>query len=111
MAVDFDALVLAPAMATFARPMAVTPVKSQPGAPAYPARGVWTFRPVQIQLEDGRIQSTNEAHLGIRLAEFTVPPAQLDTLVFDGRTYEIADATPDGQGGADLKLRLLGDDA
>ncbi len=103
--IDFSALVLGPAMAAFGQPMTVTPVVSQPGAPAYSARGSWSWKPVQEELPDGTYHSTNQPAIGIRLADFAVPPKQDDTLVMAQGAFTIIDVVPDGQGGADLKLR------
>ena len=103
--IDFDATVLAASMTAFARPVTVTPVVSIPGAPAYAAQGVYRLKDAQIQLADGAWQSTNEPHLGIRLADFVVPPKQNDLVAFDVGTFVIFDIVLDGQGGADLNLR------
>ncbi len=103
--IDFGALVLGPAMAAFGQPITVTPVVSQPGAPAYQARGSFSFKPVQIPLNDGTYHSTNQPALGIRLADFAVAPKQDDTVVMQQGKFVIADIVPDGQGGADIMLR------
>ena len=79
--IDWSALVLGPAMATFGQPVTVTPTVSQPGAPAYAATGVYTSKPVQIPLEGGGYHSTVEPRLGIQLAAFAVMPMQGDTVV------------------------------
>ena len=106
--IDFDALVLGPAMAAFGQPIMLTPVKSQPGVAAYAARGVYTSKPIQIQLEDGGYHSTVQPTLGIRLGEFATAPMQGDRIGMPQGNFEIADVLPDGQGGADLVLRDLG---
>lgn len=104
---DFAALVLVPAMATFAQPVTVTPIVSQPGVAAYLARGVYALKPVDIALEGGGLISTQQRMLGIRLADFSTPPAQLDQIAMPQGTFVIADIKPDGQGGADLWLRFI----
>jgi hypothetical protein len=78
--IDFDATVLAACQAAFARPVVITPTKSQPGAAAYPARGIWTARPVEIGLEDNSILVSQDLMLGLRRSEFTVLPQQGDTV-------------------------------
>ena len=104
--IDFAALVLAPAMATFAQPITVTPAASQPGAAAYPARGIYASKQVQIPLENGTYHSTVQPTLGLRLADFAVAPMQGDVVALGTLgTFLIADITPDGQGGADCILR------
>ncbi len=103
--IDFAGLVLAPAMAVFGRPISVTPLASQPGVSAYPARGIYALKPVQILLEDGTVQSTNQPTLGIRLPDFAVAPKQQDLVAFDLGSFVVTDVVPDGQGGADMVLR------
>jgi hypothetical protein len=117
---DFSALVLAPCMEVFATSIAVTPLKSQPGAAPYSSvtfpdgtvrgiRGVWASKPVVVETAEG-YHSTTQPSLGIRDAEFLVPLKQGDRLVvsdFPTMVFEVFDTNPDGQGGTDLKLRLI----
>lgn len=112
--IDFDALVLAPAMATFARPISVTPAASQPAAPAYRARGVWSVRNVDIQGQDG-IYSGQVRTLGVRLSEFAIPPVQGDRVDLPAvlslpaeATHTIEDVDDDGQGGAVWTMKQIG---
>ncbi len=120
--IDFDALVLLPAMTTFAGPVTITPVKSQPGAAPYPARGSFASKPIEIALEGSDdYHRAQQLTLGIRLSEFAAqpaPPKQGDTMARtagvplssgtlpDG-TFEIYDVELDGQGGAVLTLRKV----
>lgn len=97
--IDFAALVLGPAMAAFGEPVTLTP----PVTP--PPRAVFAFKPVEIQLAEGGVHSTNQPALGVRLAEFPVAPRQGDVVTFRGIRYALVDVIPDGQGGADLMLR------
>lgn len=103
--IDFAALVLGPALAVFGEPVTVTPTASQPAVAPYQARGVWSFKPVEIPLSEGGDHSTNVPALGVRLADFTVAPDQGDFFALRGKTYVAVDVTPDGQGGADVILR------
>ena len=115
--INFDALVLAPAMANFAGPVMIAPVNSQPGAPPYVARGSYASKPVEIALEGSDdYHRTQHMTLGIRLSEFAVAPRQGDTMVrlpgvpstsgtLPEGTFEIYDLELDGQGGAMLTLR------
>lgn len=107
MPVDFDGLVLKPAMDTFAKPLVIKPLASQPLAPSYPARGDWKKRPVDIATEGGGVLSTEERVLGVRLAEFAVPPVPLDQVKFEGDWYWIDDVDEDGQGGATWALKAV----
>ena len=118
--IDFAALVLGPAMDAFGRPITVTPTKSQPGAPAYATTvagaaltGVYASKKVEIQLENGLFHSTVQPTLGLRLADFAVPPRQGDLVTIPASglspalgAFAFADISPDGQGGADCELRL-----
>lgn len=114
--IDFDALVLAPTVAVFSRPVTVYPVASQPLAAPYAARGVWASKPVDVPLEDGSILSSQDHVLGIRVAEFTVPPAQGDRIEIDAHLsaprlglFAVEDSDDDGQGGAELSLKVIGE--
>ena len=106
MAVDWDALVLAPSMAVFSDPIALTPTVSMPGALAYPARGIFAQRPTRWKTAEGGLLTTLETTLGIRLADFPVPPRQGDSLVRAGVTWFVWDVNADGQGGASLSIKL-----
>ena len=57
MRIDFDDLVLSPCMDTFAEPVMIDPVVSQPGALPYTARAIFTSRPYEVQLNDGSLVS------------------------------------------------------
>ena len=104
--IDFGALVLGPAMTAFAQPIMVTPTKSQPGAPAYAARGSYSSKPVMIPLEGSDdFHRSQQIALGISLSEFAVRPKQGDAIVMAQGAFEIYDVELDGQGGADLLLR------
>ena len=104
MALDFSALVLGSAMAVFADPIALTPTVSIPGALAYPARGVFAVKQVTVRLEEG-LFTDQQPTLGIKLADYPVPPKQGDSFVRAGVAWTIWDVQPDGQGGADLVLK------
>jgi len=124
MSIDFSALVLAPAMATFGRPVLILPIASQPIAAPYPARGIWTVESINIPTEDGGTFSSVKLKLGIRLADFTIAPNVEDrvataasqlplaywqgVLPTDGNIDFIIDNfSPDGQGGAVLILKRV----
>ena len=80
MAVDFSTLVYMPNFDMFARPINVIPLASQPGMPAYGARGIYDTRPIDVQAEDGSIVSDQQSILDIRDVEFGVIPDQLDQI-------------------------------
>lgn len=106
MPVDFDTLVLKPAMDRFAKPIVIKPLASQPLAPAYTARGDWVKRPVDVPVEGG-VLSSEERVISIRISEFAIPPAPLDQVQFKGEWYWIDDVDEDGEGQAKLALKAV----
>jgi hypothetical protein len=115
MPINFSDLVLGPCMIAFAVPVTVAPAKSMPGQPIYGGvRGSWSSKPVVIETSTG-YHSTNQPTLGIRLADFDAIgkayPEQGDFLSLDndvaGICWEVVDPKPDGQGGAELELRIV----
>ena len=106
--VDFDALVLAPTMNLFARPVQIVPIKSKPNTPVpYAARGIWSVRNIDVPMEDSSIYSDTIYTLGIRLSEFDVVPVPEDKVIVDGIAYLIDDLDPDGQGGSVISLKSI----
>eukprot|EP01037_Dinobryon_pediforme_P017838 gene17838-18066_t len=94
-------------MATFGQPVTVTPTKSQPGAAAYLSRGVFDMQQQSVMLEDGSELASTKRTLGIRLADYPVPPRQGDFLTLGSDNYQVDSFTADGQGGAELVLKTL----
>lgn len=107
MGVDFSSLVLAPAMQVFGRDITVDPVASRPGVAPYAARGVFSSKPVDVQLQDGSIMSDQQTTVGIRNAEFVVVPGQGDRITIAGTVYFVDDVDDDGQGGSMIALRKV----
>lgn len=112
--IDFDALVIAVGQNTFARPILVNPLCSQPGRPAYAARGVWSARPVDVMMEDSSIMVSQEFKMNIRRAEFPVMIEQGDTIEIPAAgslprvgICAIDELKPDGQGSVDLFLKVV----
>lgn len=118
--IDFSSLVLAPGMATFAKPITITPSASQPAAADYPARGIWEIENVKIVTEDGGSFSNRTLKISVRVAEFTVLPAQGDIITTDAKylplgygaagtmiSFVVDDQNPDGQGEAKLTLKKV----
>lgn len=106
--IDFDALVLAPTVGAFARPVRVNPGL----AAAFDARGVWASRSVDVATEDGGVLNTRVLTLGIRLSEWQAPPKKrmrieipaAGSLPAEG-ILQVDDVDLDGQGGASLTLK------
>jgi hypothetical protein len=113
--IDFDALVLGPAMAIFARPITVRPIVSQPLAAPYAARGIWGRRAADMQLEDGSILGTDDLTIGIRIGEFPILPKPGDLIEIDAHmslprigVCEMVDDGDDGQGGYAIVVKIVG---
>ena len=116
MALDFSTLVYLPNMDTFARGITVTPLASQPGAPAYASRGIYDTRPVDVAGMDGSIISDQQTILDVRDAEFNVVPEQLDRISIGPDAdagdigvgeYEVVDTESNGGGLTTLIIRKI----
>jgi hypothetical protein len=115
MAVNFSTLVYLPNYDMFARPVTITPLASQPGAPAYAARGIYDTRPIDVQAEDGSIISDQQTILDVRDAEFSVVPEQLDRIAIpfdinggpDLGEFEVTDTEANGGGETTLVIRKI----
>jgi hypothetical protein len=116
MALDFSTLVYLPNMDTFARPITVTPLASQPGAPAYASRGIFDTRPVDVAGMDGSITSDQQTILDVRDAEFSFVPEQLDRIYIGVDAdageigvgeYEVVDTESNGGGLTTLIIRKI----
>jgi len=116
MALDFSTLVYLPNMDTFSRGITVTPLASQPGAPAYASRGIFDTRPVDVQGMDGSITSDQQTILDVRDAEFSFVPEQLDRIYIgpDANAgnigvgeYEVVDTEANGGGLTTLIIRRV----
>jgi len=66
--------------AAFARPVTVTPTVSQPGQPAYSARGYFGTRELDVLTETGGVFSDSQSYLDIIMVEYPVLPRQGDTI-------------------------------
>jgi hypothetical protein len=112
--VNFDALVLSPCEDIFAIACTFTQLVSNPGAPPFVARGVFSSNPIDVQMQDETIFGDQQTSLGIRLRDFALPPPGRGDLVeivdishpAFGSKYWIGDVDLDGQGGAALLLRI-----
>ncbi len=115
MAINFSTLVYLPNYDTFARGISVTPLASQPGMPAYTARGIYDTRPLDIQAMDGSIISDSQTILDVRDAEFTKVPEQLDRIYIGPDAdagpalgeFEVHDTEANGGGETTLILRKI----
>jgi hypothetical protein len=123
--VNFNRLVLRPAMTAFQRPMTVYPIVSIPGAPSYSARCIWDIKNIDVHLMgssssddigggSGGVLSSYIIRAGIKLDEFATPPApgdKLDIPAYQGQPAVgkvlVDDSDPDGYGGATLTLKKV----
>jgi hypothetical protein len=115
MAVNFSTLVYLPNFDMFARPIMVTPLASQPGMPAYSARGIYDTRPIDVQAEDGSIVSDQQTIVDVRDEEFGVVPEQLDQIAIpydpdggpDLGSFEVTNVESNGGGETTLVIRKV----
>jgi hypothetical protein len=100
---------------TWARPITITPVISQPAAAAYPSRGIVDTAETDIVDPDGAIISDSKLVLYIMIDEFPVVPMQGDIIDVpphmgvQGGSFEVADLIGDrtiGNAGGELTLVL-----
>lgn len=110
--IDFDALVLAPAMDVFARSFSVIPKDWS----AYPfqGRGVYSETPIDIQVEGEGVLSSKIMTLGVRLSELPAPIVQGDRIDIPAEgsapalgSFLVDDDDADGQGGTILTLKAI----
>ena len=112
MAINFSVELYLKAWAAFARPMSVTPVASNPGAPTYSARCYFDTKEMDILTEDGSIFSDSKTFIDIRMEEFTVMPLQGDIINIPyhqgvaGGTYEVLDLAGKGNAGGIITMTL-----
>jgi hypothetical protein len=110
--VNFSLMPYLPAFDMFARPVTFYPYVSQPTAAAYPGRGIYNTRMIQMALLDGSMLVDQQTILDIREVEFAVLPQQLDRLTVatapDGSNifeFEIVSTSSNGGGETTLVLR------
>jgi hypothetical protein len=106
MAIDWDAMVLAPLVGVFGEPVLYTPAG---GAP-FIVSMVCDEGNKDINLAGGMgVNSSNPVVSG-RLAQFSMPPLQGDTLLIvrTGESFKVADVEADGKGGVKLPLSFMG---
>lgn len=103
MGLDTTTGVYIPAFGILARPVTITPTASQPGEPAYGARGCFGTTELNVGTEGGVILSSQTTVLDIIEREFTVLPSQGDlvNIPADGANsaegdFEIIDRSTNG---------------
>ena len=105
-------LLQSPVFDFYAVPVTFTPLRSQPGQPAYQGRGIFNTGPVDVPLEDGSVFSDQQTILDVRDSEFGTVPMQGDriTIPLDCNgaplgDFEVVDADKNGGGQTTLTLR------
>jgi hypothetical protein len=114
MGVDHSTAVYLPNYEYWARDIQVTPIASQPGQPAYWARGIYdTQGMVRLLHEEVAILSDQQTIIDIREIEFGVIPQQGDHISVPADTgamgmvgpFEVTDAYTNGGGETTLVVR------
>lgn len=117
MAIDFSTVLYLHAQDMFGRSIIITPVNSNPGAPAYTLRGIYTTRPIDIITDAGMAMiSDQETIVDIRDNEFfdagAAIPQQGDLIEIpvEGNIpaagiFEITDSDANGGGETTLTIR------
>ncbi len=113
MAINYSTQVYLPSYNVFARPVTVTPVASQPNAPAYAARGIYDTEPMDVLAEE-TVFSDSRVVLDILEAEFNVLPIQNDLIHIpenvgmpDLGDFEVVEVKTNGGGETSLSLRMI----
>ncbi len=109
--IDLDALVNASVLDEFAVAVSYQPLVSSPGAPAFPARGIFDADHELVLTEvansefDAAGHSTTGPVIALRPLELGLMPKQGDRVVIAAKTYAVWDIRPDGDGWVDLILK------
>jgi hypothetical protein len=115
MAVNWSTDCYLPNYDKFARDITVTPTMSQPGQPAYAARGIWDDEAMDVAMLDGGILSEDRLVMDVREVEFAVVPIQGDRIDIPATingipaegSFEIIDCDRNGGGETTLTLRKV----
>jgi hypothetical protein len=108
--IDFDALVLAPAMAAFGQDVTWYPAQAAPVQLTGPMAGVFDDRYVERKFQDGVEVVETKPVLNARTVAFPpAQPAQYDVFGIGGILYAATAVEPDGFGNVKISLRLASD--
>jgi hypothetical protein len=111
MAVNFASIVYLPCFDTFARPVTIVPIASQPSAPSYSARGIFDHNELDFDVFGETIYSDGKIELDILMSEFSILPRQHDVVIIpphegaEGGNFEVSDRSP-GNAGGEMTLTL-----
>lgn len=105
--------VYAVAQGEFGREIWINPLASQPGAPAYQARGIYNHNRMNLTLEDGSTFVEHETICDVLITDFVVLPQQNDELTIPVDPFGMQSAPGDflitstwENGGGELSLHL-----
>jgi hypothetical protein len=114
MALNYATLIYEHAQEMFSRPITITPLASQPGAPAYDARGIYDTDEMNFMAMDGQIVSEQRTELFILEIEYPIMPTQGDLVLIPAvddipavGQFEIKDASTNGGGETKLTIRKV----
>ena len=99
--------------AEFGREIWITPLASQPGAPAYQGRGIYNRNRNNILLEDGSMMIDQEVIVDILAEDYSVIPLQDDEVTIPADPFGMQSAPGDftitstwDNGGGEISLHL-----
>ena len=109
MAIDWDASVLAPLVAVFGEDQDKRPTYTpQLSGVPFAIDGVFDnpYKGLAIDPDGLPVIATREPCIGVRLAQFAVPPVKGDRILIPSvsQAYLVSDVHPDGKGWAKLML-------
>src|SRR5262249_55312082 len=110
--INFPLDLYLPQYEAFARPIVVTPVASQPGAPSYSARGIFDTEKTVVETLDGALYSDTKTILDILEPEFATLPRQGDLVSIPlhadvrGGEFIVSDLSVEGNAGGETTLGL-----
>lgn len=114
MPVDFAAALYSHTQNQFGRPITVSPLKSQPGMPAYQGRGIYMSEADDVSAEESVVFSDQRTTLDVISVEFEVLPMKGDQInipavggIPAAGLFEILDVDDNGGGESTFSLRKI----
>ncbi len=99
---DFDALVLGPAMAAFGEPVSYAPGHAAP----FTVQAVFDEAYAEVKFEGDAPIATTRPMLGVQASAFPgLPPCAGELFTVRGQVWHVAEVHPDGRG--HLKIYLM----
>jgi hypothetical protein len=114
MAVDYSNIIYAKTQDLYGRPVVITPLASQPGHPAYEARGIYRSEAMDVEADENSVFSDQRTVLDVRDLEYDVVPIQGDHIsipatgsIVAAGDFTVIDQDSNGGGETSLTLRRL----